>query len=210
MKNNCGDAGQFPAFRKLDCAREIGKTAWDFYNLYAGACLKGDDGIPPTQPPSPAVVPVVPTGGKTTPTQVNPLPTSIPYIPPSDNVKPSDADNTDDQPKPYIANDDDSTAKEYPSSGKSKKDRKSGSSHFWRNILIMGLIGCGGYFYYKRNNDSFSFVRYRNAPRNFGQESEMMMGGSTSLADSGNFEPPSLPPPPSAMGMPQQHMGGYP
>jgi hypothetical protein len=132
-------------------------------------------------------------------------------VQPTDNIKPSDAaDNDDDKPKPYVSNDDDNTPKEYPSAGKKKKD-KTGSSHFWRNILILGAVGYGAYFYYKRNNDSFSFVRYRNAPRNFGQESEMMMGGSAlTMADSGNFEPPSLPPPPSQMGMPQQHMGGYP
>jgi hypothetical protein len=94
-------------------------------------------------------------------------------VQPTDNSKPSDAaaDNNDDKPKPYVSNDDDNTPKDYPSAGKKKKD-KTGTSHFWRNILILGVVGYGAYFYYKRNNDSFAFVRYRNAPRNFGQESE--------------------------------------
>mmetsp|Transcript_16969 Transcript_16969/g.28184 ORF Transcript_16969/g.28184 Transcript_16969/m.28184 type:complete len:884 (-) Transcript_16969:93-2744(-) len=212
VKDGCGEASPFPAFRKLDCGREISKTEWDFYTLYAKSCLQGEDGIPPSQPPSPAVVPTqpLPTGGPPPPPSsptATPPPTSVPIMP-HDNMKPSD----DDQPKPYSPSDDDDTSsKEYPSSGGKKK--KTGTSHFWRNILILGAVGCGAYFYYKRNNDSFSFVRYRNAPRNFGQESEMMMGGGAgplTMADSGNFEPPSLPPPPSAMMPQQQQMGGYP
>ena len=125
--------------------------------------------------------------------------TSKPY-------SPSDGDGGG--PKPYIPSDDDATSKSktYPAGGGTGE--KTGSSHFWRNIFIIGILGYGAYFYYKRNNDSFAFVRYRSAPRNFGSESELMMGGggpTMSLADSGNFEPPSLPPPPSAMGH-----SGYP
>jgi hypothetical protein len=203
VKSNCGDAGPFPAFRKLDCGRELPKSSWDFYSLYARSCLQGDDGIPPAPGPS------TPTDPGTTPTPP-PTPTIDPAVNPSDNVKPYAPDDDDDgKPKPYVPSDDDATKKDYPSSGGSGSG-KTGSSHFWRNIFIIGLLGCGAYFYYKRNNDSFAFVRYRSAPRNFGSESEMMVGGSggpsLTLSGSGNFEPPSLPPPPSALG----GLSGYP
>ena len=195
VKNNCGGAGAFPAFRKLDCEKEISKTPWDFYIFYQNNCLRGSDGTPPTpvDPPSPSTLPTSNAGL-----------TSSPTIPSGGSIQPFTPSDT---AKPYVPSDDDSSAssKPYPSGGSGSE--KTGSSHFWRNIIIIGILGCGAYMYFKRSNDSFAFVRYRPAPRNFGSESEMMMNGgpSISLADSGNFEPPSLPPPPSAMGH-----SGYP
>jgi hypothetical protein len=166
--------------------------------------LKGSNDVPPSVIPS-----ITPNNGPASAITPKPFaspPTPKPYIP--DGGGPTryipDGNVPDDKsPKPYVPAEDVPTGnnKAYPSS-----QEKSGSSHFWRNILIISILCCGVHFYYKRTNNSFSFVRYRSAPRNFGSESEMMMGGPTlSLADSGNFEPPSLPPPPSALG--QQ---GYP
>jgi hypothetical protein len=199
VKSSCGGAGPFPAFRKLDCGKELSKTVWDFYVLYDRSCLQGSNGIPP----SPAI-PVTPTGPVPT-TVVTPAPVYTPST--LKPYNPSDGDGG--APKPYIPSDDDSTPKSKPYPAGGGNGEKTGSSHFWRNIFIIGILGCGVYFYYKRSNDSFAFVRYRSAPRNFGSESELMMGGgggpTLSLSHSGNFEPPSLPPPPSAMGH-----SGYP
>ena len=190
VKGSCGDAGPFPAFRRLDCGREISKTAWDFYNIYARSCLQGDDGIPPGPAPTPE------NSGQPTPSST-PAPTPGVTATPKDNNKPympdDDDENHDKNPKPYVPSDDESKP-DYNPGGK-----KTGTSHFWRNIVIIGVVGYGIYWYYKRNNDSFSFIRYRRAPRNFGSESEMMYNGLTMDTGSTSFEPPSLPPPPSAV-----------
>jgi hypothetical protein len=117
------------------------------------------------------------------------IPTVSPGVKPTgDNPKP---DGGNVGPKPYVSPDDDSKSRYVP------KEKKKGH-HFFRNIFFFGVIGGVGYLYYKKRQESFSFVRYRRGPRNFGGDSEMysglaMDGGSSS------FEPPSLPPPPSSI-----------
>jgi hypothetical protein len=84
-------------------------------------------------------------------------------------------------------------------------DKKS--SHWFRNLMIVGFIAGIGYFLYKRQADGFNFVRYRRmAP--FGQRSTFHEGdmySGLSLEGSTFFEPPTLPPTP--MSMPNN--GGY-
>jgi hypothetical protein len=79
-----------------------------------------------------------------------------------------------------------------------KKEKKKGKKHhFFRNVFFLGIIGGVGYWYYKKRSEAFSFVRYRRGPRNFGGDSEMYTG--LAMDGSSSFEPPSLPPPPSAI-----------
>ena len=183
IKKGCGGAGPFPAFRRLDCGRELPKESWDFYSDYARGCLKGDDGIPPSPPATPTA-PITPTAPVPVPTSPVPKPAPVPagnkptpkpYVPPEDD------------PKPYIPSDQkDSTAP--------TKSKKKG--HLWRNFFLLCLVAGGCYIYYKRRTDTFNFVRYRRT-RNFDYDagkSEMYSNNSTS------FEPPSLPPTPTAMG----------
>ncbi|KAL7545476.1 hypothetical protein ACHAWF_008825 [Thalassiosira exigua] len=40
VKHLCGGAGPFPAFRRLDCGKEVAKSVWDFHTLYQRGCLK--------------------------------------------------------------------------------------------------------------------------------------------------------------------------
>ena len=54
VSDTCGGAGTFPAFRRLDCASEIPKAAWDFYWLYAKECLGP---VPPTSGNKPSPPP---------------------------------------------------------------------------------------------------------------------------------------------------------
>jgi len=189
VKTTCGDAGPFPAFRRLDCGGEISKASWDFYKTYARDCLQGDDGIPPSESPgdkTPAPTPPPSKGGGGSSVKT-PIPTAKPYVPDGGGGY-----------KPYVpSNDDDDTG----------SDSKPKTSHFWRNILIMGVLGGGGYWYYKRHSESFSFIRYRQAPRNFGgSDGNTLYNGLAMESGASNFEPPSLPPPPSAMGFqPQQY-----
>ncbi len=176
ISNTCGGAGPFPAFRRLDCSGELPKESWDFYDDYAKNCLKGKVMPAPTPtPPAPRPEP------KPYPTPTSP---TKPYYPPDDNkpVKPYNPPSDDNvsPTKPYV-----------------RPERKS---HFFRNVFFLLMVGGVGFFVYKRRSDAFSFVRYRRA-RNYmgGGESEMMYSG-LSMDESTSFEPPSLPPRPSALG----------
>jgi len=201
-EKQCGGAGTFPAFRKLDCGKEIDKDAWDFYKSYAKNCLKGDDGKPPDDTPvakptqKPASSPTkAPSGGKPT---SGTKPTAKPYVP------------SDGPAKPYA-----------PSSD--SKEAKKKKSHWFRNLLILGVLGGIGYHVYKTRFDTFNFVQYRrtgggfgNSFGNFGNFSNPFNrggggGGSgyeygdtggmyTNLNSSTTFEPPTLPPTPMMMG----------
>uniref|UniRef100_A0A7S1UW17 LNR domain-containing protein n=1 Tax=Grammatophora oceanica TaxID=210454 RepID=A0A7S1UW17_9STRA len=204
VKNSCGGSGPFPAFRKLDCGSEIPKNAWDFYNIYARDCLQGDDGkapiSTPTEPtpqtpapvPSPTLSPTTPvTPGTPTKAPVPGTPQPVPASP-SLTYHPSDDDSISQPPVPYTP----------PDSGGGKKKKR----HTMRNFFLLALLGGAAYFYWKKRREGFSFVRYRRQPRNFGAESEMMGGSGlysglsmdTSVGAS-SFEPPTLPPPPSAV-----------
>jgi len=192
MKQGCGGAGAFPAFRRLDCAGEISSEAWDFYRKYEKNCLKGDDGVPPNDSPAPR--PTASPGSSPTKAPVKPssptkspasAPTLVPYVPPDDEAT----------PKPYIPSD---ARGDTSSASKSK-------SHWFRNMVIFGLLVGGCYYLYKRRfHDSyFNFMQYRRV-RNFGNFGYEMEGGDgggmySNLNSSTSFEPPSLPPTPLMM-----------
>lgn len=200
IKDGCGGAGPFPAFRHLNCDTEISKDAWQFYRRYEKGCLRGDDGIPPSEAPnsSPSKAPS-PTSG--------PSPTKAPATPQS---LPTRAPAVEPTLVPYNPSDDDSIAAptQYnPSSGTDKKSK----SHWFRNLVILGLVGGGGYYLYKRRFDNnFNFMQYRRV-RNFGNFGGYDDGSSamySNLNSSTSFEPPSLPPTPQMMGG-QPMMQGY-
>lgn len=199
VKNDCGGAGTFPAFRRLDCEGEISDEAWSFYKQFSKSCLKGADGIPPGDSPTPT--PYVPS--PTLPPNDTPTgnqPTSKPYSP-SDN-KPTS--------KPYIPSND-GPAPYTPSNDQPAKPKKK--THWFRNFVTITILGGAGYYFYKKRSEGFNFVQYRR--RVFGNrfgggfdygmvntsgpgESEMY----SNLNSSTTFEPPSLPP------TPQMMMGG--
>jgi len=192
MKDGCGGAGAFPAFRRLDCDKEIDSTDWAFYKDYESKCLKGSDGDPPTRAPTPTS----PTKSPTSPTRSPTRKTSSPASRPT--------------PTPYVAADDDEVEPvPYVPSGSSSGKK----SHWFRNLVVLGLLGGAGYYVYKKRFDSFNFVQYRRV-RNFGNfgydmHNDDSAGGGmySNLNSSTTFEPPSLPPTPQMMG--GQMMGGY-
>jgi hypothetical protein len=192
-KNGCGGVGAFPAFRKLDCDKEIDNDAWQFYKKFSKNCLKGDAGKPPDVTPAAA------------PTKTPTAPTSPvePPIPAPTNKKPSDGAKP--TPKPYIPSDSSDSKPYTPSDAKGKSKKKS---HWFRNLLIVCALGGGGYYLYKRRVDAFHFVQYRRV-RNFGNFGYDAHGGDDDAAGGGmysnlnsstSFEPPSLPPTPQMMG----------
>jgi hypothetical protein len=189
--NNCGGAGPFPSFRRLDCEKELPVSSWDFYSQYSKFCISADNkgnANPPVAPPAPA--PVTPRVETKPPTPYQPVKPS--------NIKPPPAR------APSSSNEDKSNTRPTYKS----PDEKS-KSHWFRNVALIG-VACGiGYYIYKKQSDGFSFVRYRRMT-NFGSgggygmdDSDMFSG--LALESSTNFEPPSLPPTP--MSMPNN--GGY-
>jgi len=191
VKNDCGNAGPFPAFRRLDCEDEIPEEAWNFYKKFSKKCLKGSDGTPPTEPPSPK-------------TQApNPAPKPAPVPKPT----PKDPENKQ-TPKPYIPSDekepyipsDEKDSKPYVPSNTEKKSR----SNWFRNIFVFSALTGLGYYVYKKRFNGFNFVEYRR--RTFGRRGfEYGMVDSSGVGEremygnlnsSTTFEPPTLPPPP--------------
>jgi hypothetical protein len=190
VRNGCGGAGPFPAFRRLDCDAEVSAAAWSFYTTFADKCVKGSSSKPQPPGPRPAPVPVpAPSSPGTRP--------SKPYVPPDEN----DGKSPSDSGKPYVPPEEDNKKSYSPPS-----EKKSGRRWFW-SLFWICAIGGGAYYVYKRRSDGFSFIRYRrmrNAIPSFGYgyggggDSDMYMG--LSLESSTTFEPPSLPPTPAAMG----------
>jgi hypothetical protein len=195
-KNDCGGAGAFPAFRRLDCEGEIPDEAWSFYKKFSKSCLKGADGIPPKDSPTPK--PYVPSTPTSAPQTKPPVPVPTPGDKPT--------------PKPYIPSDGGGSKPYIPSDDKSSTNsdkKEKNKSHWFRNLLIICVLGGVGYYVYKKRSDGFNFVQYRR--RVFGNrfgggfdygmvstgpaESEMY----SNLNSSTSFEPPQLPPTPQMM-----------
>jgi hypothetical protein len=191
MRENCGGAGVFPSFRRLDCQKELPADSWDFYNLYSSRCVGDTRPVGPVTP-SPTV-PVDPKALTKPPTPYQPVKPS--------NIKPVG-------PTPYSPPSTDSNKR--PSYKSPEEKRKK--SHWFRNLLLIGLFGGIGCYIYKHQADGFNFVRYRRMNRfgfggdgsTFGMDDGDMYSG-LALESSTNFEPPSLPPTP--MFMPNN--GGY-
>lgn len=178
VTSGCDGIGPFPAFRRLDCYKEIKSAAWDFHNNYISACSGG-----PTSPLAPVPRPVAPY----------PVP-SAPYPAPTAPV-PSGS-------KPYVPSDEkeeDAGKKKYiPSSDSGEK------KHHFRTFAIFCIVCGGAYYYYRRRQDGFRFNSYGMMQRNFGGDDGIYHG--LAMDASTSFEPAHLPPPPSAMG--GSSMGG--
>ena len=214
VKAGCGDAGPFPAFRRLDCEDEVSEEAWDFYKDFAKGCLKGKDGVAPTLPPSPRPPTRKPTQPKPTPKPYTPStgrPTPKPYIP-SDNKpspKPYVPSDNEPTPKPYTPSDSSPTPKPYiPSDAtnpSSDEETKKNKSHWFRNLVFFGVLVGGGYYLWKKRYDGFNFMQYRRRFGNGGFQYGMVNSGIGenemygNLNSSTSFEPPTLPPAPHMM-----------
>ena len=180
VKAGCGGVGAFPAFRRLNCAKEIKPVAWDFHNVFVEACGRHEDGGGGDAPTPVAPTPVAPT--PVAPSPVAPTPAapsepsgSKPYVPPEDRGK-------DDDKKDYHPPD---------------EDEKKKKSHWFRNLVLFSIFGYVGFFVYKKRGEGFNFGRYRRMQRNFGEED---MYSGLAMESSVGFEPAHLPPGPNQMG----------
>lgn len=200
IENQCGGAGPFPAFRKLDCGGEIAKQAWDFYIMYDRGCLGSM--VPPPSP-----------GPPTTPSTPS---TSSHNISPTTPSTPSSSTTEKKQYKPYGANgaaDGSAQKKPYysPSYGDSEPEDDSTSysekktHHFVRGFFIIIVLAGAGFVVYKKRRDNFNYLRFRQLreARNYAGGLDPGAGGGgggyagVSMSDSCSFEPPTLPPTPS-------------
>jgi hypothetical protein len=202
VRNGCGGTGPFPAFRRLDCDKEVSAASWSFYQTFADKCVKSSGGGGSGPKPAPVPVPS-PTSPGTRPTK--------PYTPTDDGLSPADSGKSPSDSsgggggggKPYVAPDESDSKKSYTPA--SDKKRSSGWKWLWNLFWICALAGVV-YYVYKRRADGFSFIRYRRM-RNAGGSSFGYYGGDgsdmyagLSLESSTSFEPPRLPPTPAAMG----------
>jgi len=233
VHDGCGTDVPFPSFRRMDCDvnEEVTAEDWKFYQDFATKCLTEDNGGPtPSPPTTPAPVPATPSGDDS-----NPKPK--PYVPPEDRDKGKGGPSPTPAPQAIPDNNDDgSSASNSTDTNPSPKKGKAGkTSHFWRNLFFLALLGGGGYWYYKTWGTSLEgvaifcglVVRFFNsaiarlrggrlpftggAQSGYGYESagaDTMYSG-LSMESSTTFEPASLPPPPAAVGQPPQGQDNY-
>eukprot|EP00554_Chaetoceros_debilis_P001716 CAMPEP_0194085068 /NCGR_PEP_ID=MMETSP0149-20130528/16204_1 /TAXON_ID=122233 /ORGANISM="Chaetoceros debilis, Strain MM31A-1" /LENGTH=889 /DNA_ID=CAMNT_0038767871 /DNA_START=1 /DNA_END=2670 /DNA_ORIENTATION=- len=187
IHDGCGDVGPFPSFRKLDCEDEgVSHEAWEFYLEYEKECLR--DG------------PVTPSGPKPSPTPPAPSPRSK-YTSSPTEAKPSKPTKAP-KPSPSKPSTNSSDKKKYVSP--EERNRKGGKG--FRNFIIVCLIGGGAYFYYKKRG-GFNYAQFRRARNHFSNDESGMYDSlnlETSVMEP-SFQPPTLPPGPSAYGNPNQY-----
>jgi hypothetical protein len=187
VENMCGGAGPFPAFRRLDCGGEIAKAAWDFHTMYERGCLKSSTpNGSPAEPVTPAAKPVPPVAPNTAPEK-----------------KPYQPSGGSDEKKPYYSSPDPEPA---PDATPSYAE-KTRTHHFFRYTFIIMVLAGVGYIVHKKRRENFNYMRFRQLreARNYAGGLGSGFGASSggeytgvSMADSCSFEPPTLPPTPSA------------
>lgn len=187
VESQCGGAGPFPAFRRLDCGGEISKSAWDFHTIYERGCLKSSSSSSSSNssesPPSPAVVPPTPS----TPSNASPSGKK--------QYQPYSANGESDAKKPYYSP---TYGDSEPASPSTHYETKS--HHLIRNFFILVLIAGVAYVVLKRRRENFNYARFRQMREARNYTGGLNSGGDymgVSMMDSCSFEPPSLPPTPS-------------
>ena len=194
IEGTCGNVAPFPSFRHLDCQTEIPQGSWDFYNEYKNGCVNG--AAQPVSAPTESPISL----------QTKP-PTPYEPVKPA-NIKPNREPTTNNYGQP---------SNQRPSY---KSPDEKPRSHWFRNTVFLVMAVVIAYYFYKKQSDGFSFVRYRrmtNFNRNNGVAFGMMDDGDTNLysglsleSSSMHFEPPTLPPTPMSMSMSHNNNnGGY-
>jgi len=172
VRSGCGNVGPFPSFRNIDCEKEISSEAWSFYRNFEAGCVSNDNGNEPPKKPSDRI----PSGPDR---KANP----VPVQPPKWNINLSPSPT-----KVYIPQFNDDFA-ELPT-----EKVKRGMSGFWKFVFFCIICG-SGYWWYKNRRSEFDYMRFRRT-RNFAPQ--MGLNEQFTMENSTSFEPPSLPPPPSA------------
>ena len=169
------------------------------YTQYKKNCFK--DVAPAPKPQPQPVAPPVPKPTPPAPKPAPPVPKPTPkkYVPSTPNNKPGIPD-VFPNPTDVIPNNNMPTPKKYVSPDAKRR-------HPFRNFVLICIVGCAGYWVYKRRTEfdysQFRIARARNySPYAQGNDGSEMYDSLSMTDTSGvsSFQPPSLPPPPSAYG----------
>ena len=198
-QDRCGNVGPFPSFRRLDCGEEIGEEAWDFYLDYERNCMRDS---PPT--PGKPSTPITKAPSKPIPVATS-SPTTArkakPYSPPSSSGGSVPVPAPKPVPKPVPSNSNPDNKKKYvPPEKRGKSGSGESGGHQFRNFVLICILAGGLYWYFKNRYGLFSFDynQFRRA-RNYGYDNNTAMYDSLTMQNNqATFEPPTLPPPPSA------------
>lgn len=204
MNERCGNLGVFPALRQLDCSAEITQESWKMYVDFQNFCMKTTIDPIPESKPNPLPYPTAPP----------PSPARKPYVPSETKSRPGiPVINPANEPLPDV----------WPNNSPHKQyvpPEERGRRPFRRFLQICVLGGIGYLLFTKRHLIDFSrFSRFRTSmtrvrnfypPQynnyNYGNDSggdDSGMYESLTLTDMGgssSFQPPTLPPGPSAYG----------
>mmetsp|Transcript_39466 Transcript_39466/g.72297 ORF Transcript_39466/g.72297 Transcript_39466/m.72297 type:complete len:963 (+) Transcript_39466:182-3070(+) len=197
VKTSCGGAGPFPAFRRLDCGGEIAKPAWDFHTMYERGCLgassySSSSNVDPTPSAPTPSTPSSPSGTSPSSSTTE-----------KKQYNPYNANGASDEKKPYSPTYS-SSDPEPDSDSTSKSEHKKKKHHFFRNTFFLMVLASVGYITYKKRRENFDYNRFRQLREARNYAGGMNSGGGVgeytgvSLSDSCSFEPPTLPPTPSA------------
>jgi len=191
IEQGCGGSGTFPAFRKLDCGSEITKTSWDFYAEYSRGCLVASESSSSTSSsysrPSSSSNSSPSSSSSSTQSSSTSSSTS------SSASNPSTSQSALSTPASAPAN-----ANYVPYSDSEMHGEKKKKKHvllkFFSATCLIGVAFVA--FKRRQANSSFDFQRYRRQ-RNYGNDQNELYSGLTGNTGS-SFEPPTLPPTPSA------------
>ena len=197
VQASCGGVGAFPAFRRMDCGKEIAKAAWDFHIGYSRGCLKSSGESSPSSSSSSSI----PVNPSSTPKSA-PVPHPLPKIPSKEKkaYTPYHSNGATDEKKPYYSP---SYSSPDSSTEESTTKAKKTTHHFARNSFLVLVLAGVGLFVYKKRRENFNYARFRQL-----REARNYAGGlnpgnaeytGVSMSDSCSFEPPTLPPTPSNM-----------
>ncbi|KAL9191017.1 hypothetical protein ACHAXT_000723 [Thalassiosira profunda] len=193
VEKQCGGAGPFPAFRRMDCGSEIAKSSWDFYQLYARECLKETGEVPTPTPPTP--------GSPSSPSYSSPTAKK--------QYKPYSANGDSDEKKPYGSEEKKPYYKPSYKDGEPEEDTdnkytEKKKHHFVRNSIIVMALAVAGFVWHKKRRENFNYMRFRQLREARNYAGGLNVGGGAggeyvgvSMADTSSFEPPTLPPTPS-------------
>lgn len=198
VKTSCGGAGPFPAFRRLDCGGEIAKPAWDFHTMYERGCLGASSESSSSSSSNAVPTPAVPTPSTPrTPSGTSPSSSTTE----KKQYNPYNANGASDEKKPYSPSYSSSDPEPEPASTSKSEHKKH---HFFRNTFFLMVLASVGYITYKKRRENFDYNRFRQLREARNYAGGMNSGGGVgeytgvSLSDSCSFEPPTLPPTPSA------------
>lgn len=192
VKNTCGNVGPLPSLRRPDCDQTISQEAWNFYLNFNQNCQRRENNFakPQVGPRDPIELVGKPKA---------PMNTPDPNA--DDDLSPGDGPGGGFIP--YYHKNGEKKKKYVPPEKRRKASSGQGKV---RNIFIGCLLAGGAYWYLRHrygDMDSFHWLRrfrFRSSNYYYGpsDDGSGMYDSLTMENAQATFQPPTLPPPPSA------------